>query len=148
VIQRYREIKELREQGELKDYGFTLIELLIVIVVLGILAAIVIFSLTGVTGQSAQAACVSDAKTVEIAVSAFNAENGSTTGMDVTSLTTSASTLIGSPYLHSFPAANSHYKISIDTAGNVSVDNLQGGGPVAFDTESTAAGSPGCYGVK
>ncbi len=64
-----------RADGESPEAGFTLIELLIVIVVLGILAAIVIFSLTGVTGQSKAAACNSDAKTVEIAVDAYNAEN-------------------------------------------------------------------------
>ena len=40
---------------------------------LGILAAIVIFSLTGVTGQSQAAACNTDAKTVETAVAAYEA---------------------------------------------------------------------------
>src|SRR5580693_5765719 len=74
MFERYRKIQQETASGE-REEGFTLIELLIVIVVLGILAAIVIFSLTGVTGTSAVAACVSDAKTVEIAVSAFNAEN-------------------------------------------------------------------------
>ena len=56
------------------EVGFTLIELLIVIVVLGILAAIVVFSLTGVTGQSKPAACTSDAKTVEMAIDAYYAD--------------------------------------------------------------------------
>ena len=57
--------------------GFTLIELLIVIVVLGILAAIVVFSLTGVSGQSKQAACTTDAKSVEIAADAYQAQDRS-----------------------------------------------------------------------
>ena len=55
--------------------GFTLIELLIVIIVLGILAAIVVFSLTGVTGQSKAAACTTDAKSVEIAAAAYQAND-------------------------------------------------------------------------
>ena len=74
MFERYREIQQRREAGD-SEVGFTLIELLIVIIVLGILAAIVIFSLTGVTGQSEAAACASDAKTVETAVSAYQAEN-------------------------------------------------------------------------
>src|SRR5580698_1640878 len=133
-----------RQDGETES-GFTLIELLIVIVVLGILAAIVVFSLQGVTGQSKQAACVSDAKTVEIAVSAFNAENGSTTGMDNSSLTSASTLETGSPYLHSFPSS-SIYTISIDGTGNVFVDG--GNGTTAYDSESTAAGSKGCYNLK
>ena len=66
-------------QVEASEGGFTLIELLIVIVVLGILAAIVVFSLTGVAGQSKQAACTSDAKSVEIAVDAYEAANSQAT---------------------------------------------------------------------
>ena len=69
---------ERRHSGEGSQYGFTLIELLIVIVVLGILAAIVVFSLTGVTGQSKQAACTADAKSVEIAADAFQAQDRAT----------------------------------------------------------------------
>ena len=74
MFQRYRELQERRANGE-SEGGFTLIELLIVIVVLGILAAIVIFSLTGVTGQSQVAACNTDAKSVETAVAAYQAQN-------------------------------------------------------------------------
>ena len=66
---------ERKKSGEGSEGGFTLIELLIVIVVLGILAAIVVFSLTGVAGQSKQAACTSDAKSVEVAVDAYEAAN-------------------------------------------------------------------------
>ena len=75
MIQRYYEklwdIRRRRAAGE--EVGFTLIELLIVIVVLGILAATVIFALSGVTASSAVAACNSDAKSVEVAVAAFQA---------------------------------------------------------------------------
>ena len=86
MFERYREIQERRKSGESSECGFTLIELLIVIIVLGILAAIVIFSLTGVTGQSKPAACTTDAKTVEIAADAYQAENRHLPG-DVTDLT-------------------------------------------------------------
>ncbi len=57
------------------EEGFTLIELLIVIVVLGILAAVVVISVVGLTGKSALAACQSDAKSVESALAAYNAQN-------------------------------------------------------------------------
>ena len=75
MFERYREMQERRNDKESPEYGFTLIELLIVIIVLGILAAIVIFSLTGVTGQSKPLRATTDAKTVETAVSAYQAEN-------------------------------------------------------------------------
>ncbi len=59
------------------DEGFTLIELLIVIVVLGILAGVVVFSLGSVTGSSAVAACQADGSTVNTAIQAYYAQNGS-----------------------------------------------------------------------
>ncbi len=105
VIERYRELQARRASGESPEVGFTLIELLIVIVVLGILAAIVIFSLTGVTGESKAAACNADAKTVETAVSAYQAEN-SAAPVSYDNLTTAAGDPSGhGPYLHSKPSA-------------------------------------------
>jgi general secretion pathway protein G len=65
-------IRQLREQE-----GFTLIELLIVIVILGILAAIVVFAVGGITDRGVKSACKSDLKSVEVAVEAYYAKNGS-----------------------------------------------------------------------
>jgi prepilin-type N-terminal cleavage/methylation domain-containing protein len=59
------------------EAGFTLIELMIVIVILGVLAGIVIFAVGGITNTGNLAACKSDVKTVDVAVEAFRAKNGS-----------------------------------------------------------------------
>ena len=68
---------ELRAADErsTRERGFTLIELLIVIVVLGILAAVIIFALGGVAGKSVVSSCNADAKTVQTAVAAYQAQN-------------------------------------------------------------------------
>ncbi len=89
------------------DVGFTLIELLIVIVVLGVLAAIVVFDLGGVAARATQSACQADVKTVETAISAYNAETGGRPTVTETSLTQGPS-----PYLQSWPA-NSGYSLTI-----------------------------------
>ena len=102
------------KQPGLLDSGFTLIELLIVIVVLGILAAVVIFALSGVTGSSAQSACNSDAKSVEVAVEAYHTSNDAWPA---------ASGSLVSTYLRTWPSNGSHYTITIDTVGNVWVNN-------------------------
>jgi general secretion pathway protein G len=122
-------------EGDGPDAGFTLIELLIVIVVLGILAAIVVFSLSGVTGQSKSAACNSDAKTVEIAVDAYNAEAGT---FPTSSADLLGSTVTGGPFLHQWPASGNGYNITIDGAqdGTVFVNG------VTYD--SSGAGTNAC----
>jgi type II secretion system protein G len=58
------------------DEGFTLIELLIVIVILGILAAVVVFAVGGITDKGEVSACKADFKTVEVAVEAYYAQEG------------------------------------------------------------------------
>jgi prepilin-type N-terminal cleavage/methylation domain-containing protein len=59
------------------DKGFTLVELLIVIVILGILATVTVFAVRGITDQGQTSACASDKKTLQVAVEAFIAQNGS-----------------------------------------------------------------------
>src|ERR1700691_2259714 len=86
--------------------GFTLVELLIVIVVLGVLAAVVIFSLGGVTAEAASTACNANAKTVSIAVSAYETQNGAAPA-NFSDLTQGSS-----PYLQAVPSSP-YYSISL-----------------------------------
>ena len=60
-----------------EDKGFTLVELLIVIVILGILATVTVFAVRGITDQGQTSACAADKKTLQVAVEAFIAQNGS-----------------------------------------------------------------------
>ena len=60
-----------------QDKGFTLVELLIVIVILGILATVTVFAVRGITDQGQTSACKTDKVTLQTAVEAFIAQNGS-----------------------------------------------------------------------
>jgi type II secretion system protein G len=77
------------------DEGFTLIELLIVIVILGILAAVVVFAVGGITDQGKTSSCKAELKTIEVAVEAYRAQNGSypNTTAQIASFTRSTPTL-------------------------------------------------------
>jgi prepilin-type N-terminal cleavage/methylation domain-containing protein len=58
------------------ESGFTLIELLVVIVILGVLSGIVVFAVSGIQDRGNAAACKTDKKSVEVAVEAYYAKNG------------------------------------------------------------------------
>lgn len=114
-FEKHRELQARRHADGFD--GFTLIELLIVIVVLGILAAVVVFALGGVTSQSASAACNADAKTVETAMAAYNAQNGAYPSSNITD-TASAVTAGMQPYIRSWPSNSPHYAIKWVAASN------------------------------
>ena len=146
TFQRIRDRRraEGKEPG-LIESGFTLIELLIVIVVLGILAAVVIFALSGVTASSAVSACNADAKSVEVAIQAYNTQHGTMPG--------DSSSLIGQTtgYLRQWPSNGSHYAIAIDGSGNVFVNpnsSTQTTAAPAVNYDSPGGGGNPCSKVQ
>jgi general secretion pathway protein G len=135
--ERFDRFVRVRIHDEKEEEGFTLIELLIVIVVLGILAAVTVFGLSGTASQSAVSACKSDARTVEVAVDAFHANDSS--GLWPASLedltapgvvtATNPTPVAGqpagvAPYLRSAPSNLPHYSIVLASpaTGQVNVE--------------------------
>ena len=155
-------VRAARERKLAKgEEGFTLIELLIVIVVLGILAAVVVISVVGLTGKSALAACQSDAKSVESALAAYNAQNSpgivgplnetETLGVSNDYIYTDVRDKLvdngtNNGYLKSWPHNPDHYYIGVDNQ-TAQVVVYPGGNilknSIPFEP-STAGGQDGC----
>jgi general secretion pathway protein G len=113
TLERLRQRRD--ERGE--ESGFTLIELLIVVVILGILAAIVVFAVQNFTGTSAQASCKTDYRSVETAAEAYKANTGAYP-VDVGHLVPT--------YLKELPTNGTHYTLTVDINGAVSVNGTPG----------------------
>ena len=117
-----------------REEGFTLIELLIVIIILAILAAIVVFAV-GSTGQNAAvSSCKADKKSVEVAVEAYKAQQGSYPPDIPTLLTTKADpnnpSVTDGPWLKEAPGT-ANYTISFNSTTGVVTGTLtaaNGGG--------------------
>ena len=75
-------------ENKTQDKGFTLVELLIVIVILGILATVTVFAVRGITDQGQTSACNADKKTMQTAVEAYYAQNGTTADVTEADLVT------------------------------------------------------------
>ena len=108
--------------------GFTLIELLIVIIILAILAAIVVFAVGNTNSNAIASSCNADAKSVETAVQAYEAQLPGKVPADITTLTTSLATTVNGvaetvgPWLKEVPSTN-NYSISLDSVGDVQVNS-------------------------
>ena len=99
--------------------GFTLVELLIVIVILAVLAAIVVFAVGTTSKNAVAASCSADAKSVETALAAYDAQMAAYP-TNVAALATTASVPNGGgwvgPWLRAIPGTL-HYQMLIDTSG-------------------------------
>ena len=89
-----------------QEEGFTLIELMIVIVILGVLAGIVLFAVGGITDRGTLSACKADKKSIEVAVEASFAQNGS--------YPASVAALVPT-FLHQVPSTT-HYTLALSAA--------------------------------
>ncbi|MGH7722268.1 MAG: type II secretion system protein [Candidatus Dormibacteria bacterium] len=115
----FNRVSRRRRRGQ---GGFTLIELLVVIAVLAILAGIVIFNVTGVANKGQTNACLTDTKSVQTAVDAYQNDNNAyplkkgdtmNKGVDV-----DVSKLVPT-YLHTTPSTKDGTFTFLDTNGTV-----------------------------
>ncbi len=132
------------DEGSKGERGFTLIELLIVIVVLGILAAVVIFALGGVAGKTVVSSCNADAKTVQTAVAAYQAQNAPSPAAITTS--GSGDSYLVPTYLQSWPqTTGSNYAISVVAGGQVQVTIASTSNPWSAGTFNAGTGTAANY---
>jgi prepilin-type N-terminal cleavage/methylation domain-containing protein len=126
------------------DSGYTLLELLVVMVVIGILASIVIFGLTGVSAHSVQATCASDAKTVSIALGAYQEEHPQFAQITEAELDAPATGA-----LQSWPLSpQGQFSIEIAGDGNALVGQLDSYGNKISDNDVVVLGGSGTYDVR
>jgi prepilin-type N-terminal cleavage/methylation domain-containing protein len=133
-----------QEKKPLITRGFNLLELVIALGLLGILSTIVVVGVSKVTTESAAAACSTNARSVQTAVAAFQAANG--TGVPITQ-----AGLLGlngsSAYLQSWPTAAGSYSISVSPEGTVYVTPWGSKQQIAFQP-NRPAGTTGCSKVS
>jgi prepilin-type N-terminal cleavage/methylation domain-containing protein len=139
------------------DAGFTLVELLLVILILATLAGMVVFAVTDLSSASATSACQANYKTVETAVEAYKAQEGSypsagaTFGVGVSDTNAVAALLqqdgarspAAGPWLKDLPYSQGHYQIVVSTNGDGRVTVYTAPGPAP----STDTGTNGGTGV-
>jgi len=122
--------------------GFTLVELLIVIVILAILAAIVVFAVGTTSKNAVAASCSADAKSVETAMSAYDAQLASYPP-SLAALATTAAGPNGTvgPWLRAVPSTT-HYVVT-NVGANLFVLPPSEAGPTYSVPGYTAAAAAG-----
>jgi len=113
-------MRTLLRHARRSDRGFTLIELLIVIVILGVLAAIVVFAVGAFNDRGVNAACQADQKTVEVAVEAYRAKNGTYPNSESDD-PSGWTQLVDEGFLREAPSST-NYQIHLGTNGEVTSD--------------------------
>ena len=129
-----------QEKKPIIGRGFNLLELVIALALIGILSTIVVVGVSQVTSESAAVACSTNARSVQTAVAAFQASNG--TGVAVTQAELLG--LNGSVgYLQSWPTDAGHYTIGVSANGTVYITPWGTKQQIAFQQNQEGAAN-GC----